>query len=357
MSFCSPEVDRLLYNVIQTYIKAEPVYTLVTRRDILELLRKVINVFRSEPVLLNLPSNIHVVGDLHGNFTDLLRIFQKVGYPPAANYLFLGDYVDRGNRSVEILLMLFALKLRYPQHIYLIRGNHENEHMSEYYGFRDEIETKYNYSMFFEFHRVFRELPLAALINKKIFCVHGGLSPEFTSFEDLLALEKPGEIEDPSIFLDFVWSDPREQEEDYKPSARRCGQYFGPKALEDFCQKTGVELVIRAHELCQHGYNFPFENTDNCLTVFSSSNYCERKNKAAIINVSRSLEVTMTQFEPLQNYDDPIRVILPQWLDYIIIEEMKVKMQEKEVFSEPNSEPDDERLKQSLEQAAVLLCD
>ncbi|EAX99335.1 Ser/Thr protein phosphatase, putative [Trichomonas vaginalis G3] len=349
MSSPLSEADNIIYKVLQCLMKeGSMIYSYLTRKEIVLMLQQVITIFRSEPILLKIPSNIHVVGDIHGNIMDLIRIFQKVGYPPQQKYLFLGDYVDRGNNSIEILLMLFALKIKYPEHIYLIRGNHENEHMSEYYGFRDEIESKYNYTLFYEFHRVFRQLPLACLISNKIFCVHGGLSPLFTSFEDFQALEKPGEIKDPSIFLDFIWSDPKDQPEDFKPSLRKCGQFFGQKALEDFCQKTSVELVLRAHELCQHGYDFPYANSDSCITVFSSSNYCDRQNKAAIVNVSKKLEVTITQFDPLKSEPNQVPIIFPEWLDYLMVSDIKSnKAEDKFNDSEPSSELDEKFTKET----------
>ncbi|EAY16362.1 Ser/Thr protein phosphatase, putative [Trichomonas vaginalis G3] len=332
----STSVDSIFYNTLLSRVnKDEKIQNYVSETEIQFILNEVSKIFQEESILLEIPAKLHVVGDLHGNVNDLVRIFQKVGYPPEQKYLFLGDYIDRGDYSIEVLLILFCLKIKFPSHVYMLRGNHEIVSMSSYYGFKDEIESKYNLKMFHEFHKVFKLLPLACLIQKKIFCVHGGLSPSFKSFKHLKSLDKPGDLDRPSMFLDFVWSDPKDQDEKYTPSKRRSGKYFNQKALNAFLRKTGVELVLRAHEFSPHGYDFPYKKTDACITVFSTSNYCGRNNKAAIINVSPTLEVTLTSFDPT-NGEQPI-IVFPQWVDYLMVQCVK---DTKDSISEPISEVD-----------------
>lgn len=329
------DVDKILYSSLKCRIKPSlKISSFVPKKDVVTLCGRVSELLNKENILIHLEPPLHVVGDLHGNVTDLLRILQTIGYPPHEKYLFLGDYVDRGHDSVEVLLILFCLKVKFPNDIYLLRGNHETQLMSTFYGFKDEIINKYSKSLFYEFHRVFNLMPLTALIQKKIFCVHGGLSPLFKSFTHLQKLEKPTDIDQPSMFLDFIWSDPKDGPTKFVPSNRRSGNYFNADALKAFLKKTGCELVLRAHEYCVHGYNFPYEKVDGCITVFSSSNYCDRMNKAAAINVSKTLEVTLTSFDPLSE-KNTFTMTFPEWLGQKMIEEL---IKERDSISEPSSE-------------------
>jgi protein phosphatase len=157
--------------------------------------------------LLRLSGGINVVGDIHGNIDDLIRIFEKFGYPPVADYLFLGDYVDRGEYSIEVLLLLFALKCKFPNHIYLVRGNHETYQISKVYGFLKECSDKFSACMFTQFNYVFQYLPIAAILEEKVFCVHGGISPDLLHVSDLDSMEKP-RLTLSGVFVDLLWSDP-----------------------------------------------------------------------------------------------------------------------------------------------------
>lgn len=151
--------------------------------DIKHLCTKSRELFISQPNLLELEAPIKICGDVHGQYYDLLRIFEYGGFPPEANYLFLGDYIDRGKQSIETVCLLLCYKIKYPENFFLLRGNHECAQINRIYGFYDECKRRYSIRLWRVFSDVFNCLPVAALIDEKIFCMHGGLSPELKNLD------------------------------------------------------------------------------------------------------------------------------------------------------------------------------
>ena len=146
------------FNILQTPIP---------ENQIRQLCLVVREVFLQQPMLLELEAPVHIAGDIHGQFQDLLRHFDKSGYPPDANYLFLGDYVDRGKESIETICLLFAYKIKYPENFFLLRGNHECAGLNRIYGFYDECKRKYSVKLWKSFVDVFNCLP----VGKDMKCV------------------------------------------------------------------------------------------------------------------------------------------------------------------------------------------
>jgi hypothetical protein len=171
-------VQSILRSQITPSIRFEE---LVSADLLLDLCDSVYSFLSAEPVLLRLSAPIVIVGDIHGNIPDLLRIFEECGYPPHQKYLFLGDYIDRGLHSIEVITLLFALKCKFPEHIYLLRGNHETFNISSVYGFSKECKKRFSDVVFTEFNSVFECLPIAAVVGRALFCVHGGISPALKS--------------------------------------------------------------------------------------------------------------------------------------------------------------------------------
>ena len=309
------EINSSIYSCIGSIAIGTPVTTEFSLEKAQKILDCSFDIFKKEPILLEIKPPIHIVGDLHGNYEDLLRIFQQKHFPPEEKYLFLGDFVDRGKRAVELLFLLFLLKIKFPDKIYLIRGNHETESVSSAYGFYDEVSKKYNGQLFYTFQRVFNCLPIAAVIGGKIFCIHGGLSPKMNLLSSFKSLKKPDNVDTMPFFVECLWSDPMDISSDFQKNDRGCGMFFSSKALSKFLEKNDLEIMIRAHEMCKDGYNFPYKNSDNCITVFSSSDYCQKKNKGAVLDVSEDLSIDAWVFQPLdQSKKSQIRITLPEFL-------------------------------------------
>ena len=162
----------------------------------------------SQPMLLELEAPLKICGDIHGQYTDLLRLFEYGGFPPEANYLFLGDYVDRGKQSLETICLLLCYKIQFPENFFILRGNHESAGINRIYGFYDECKRRYSIKLWKVFSEVFNCLPVSALVDEKILCMHGGLSPEMDNIQQIANLTRPTDVPDVGLLCDLLWSDP-----------------------------------------------------------------------------------------------------------------------------------------------------
>lgn len=169
--------------------------------EIKYLIEKSTSIVKDQKMLLELEAPIKVCGDIHGQYYDLLRIFEHCGLPGEHNYLFLGDYVDRGKQSLETISLLMAFKIKYPNKIFLLRGNHESSITNRIYGFYDECRRRYNVRLWKAFTDLFNYLPVSALIDDRIFCMHGGLSPDLKTTNQICELPRPTEIPDKGMLL------------------------------------------------------------------------------------------------------------------------------------------------------------
>jgi len=177
---------------------------------------------------------VTICGDIHGQFYDLIELFKVGGECPFTNYLFLGDFVDRGYYSVETFLLLLALKVRYPDRITLIRGNHESRQITQVYGFYDECLRKYGSVNVWRYcTEIFDYLSLSAIIEDKVFCVHGGLSPAINTLDQIRAIDRKQEVPHDGAMCDLMWSDP-EEIEGWGLSPRGAGYLFGGDVVGKF---------------------------------------------------------------------------------------------------------------------------
>ncbi|KAG9457527.1 hypothetical protein H6P81_002035 [Aristolochia fimbriata] len=295
-------------------------------------------IFMQEPTVLQLKAPVKVFGDLHGQFGDLMRLFDEYGFPSAAgdityiDYLFLGDYVDRGQHSLETITLLLALKIEYPEQVHLIRGNHEAADINALFGFRLECIERMGESdgiwAWTRFNQLFNYLPLAALIEKKIICMHGGIGRSINSVEQIEKLERPITMDAGSIILmDLLWSDPTENDsiEGLRPNARGPGLVtFGPDRVTDFCRRNKLQLIIRAHECVMDGFERFAQG--QLITLFSATNYCGTANNAgAILVVGRGLVVVPKLIHPLppplqSPETSPERVLEGTWMEELNIQ-------------------------------------
>jgi len=268
-------------------IKEEEVKSLCSRAR--EILVEESNVQRVDPP-------VTICGDVHGQFYDLKELFKQGDDCPQTNYLFMGDFVDRGFYSVETFLLLLALKVRYPDRITLIRGNHESRQITQVYGFYDECVRKFGTVNVWRYcTEIFDYLSLSAIISDTLFCVHGGLSPTISCLDEIRALDRKQEVPHDGPMCDLLWSDP-EEIEDWGVSPRGAGYLFGPEVVKRWNDVNNISLIARAHQLVMEGYKFMFGDT--LVTVWSAPNYCYRcGNIAAILELDEDLHRSFKIFE------------------------------------------------------------
>lgn len=301
----------------------------IRKEMILALIEECENILKSEPNLIRIRPPVKIFGNLHGQYIDLLRLFELWGEPSdepvhgdieCFDYLFLGDYIDRGTRSLEVICLLMALKVKYPDQIYLLRGHHEDKFVNSVYGFADECRNRLGEdpldprSVFSRMNKMFEYLPLAAVIEDKVLCVHGGIGNFWRLLEDIDALPKPIEIShevinsQQQILYDALWSDPCENERETgcKVNTFRdtMGQgnivKFGGDRLQRFLLENSLGMIIRSHECVMEG--FDRSTTGDCLTIFSATDYCGKyKNPAAILTINRNTAIVPKLIYPLNS--------------------------------------------------------
>jgi len=279
----------------------------IRKKDILKIIKISKKKFDQEGNILHTEDPLTIVGDIHGQFYDLIKLIKMCGSPKKRKYVFLGDYVDRGNFSIEVLLLLLSLKINFPGNILMLRGNHESKQMTSNFNFRKECLYKYDQEIYKSFIDLFNSLPLGCVINKRFITFHGGISPQLKSLEDLNKINRFKEPPGSGLFCDLLWSDPvekdsGEQRSEYIRNEKRgCSFTYGRKALTNFLARNKLGTLIRAHEVQIEGYKmFKWgEGTfPNLITLFSAPNYCDSyNNKGAVIKLSNdALNITQISF-------------------------------------------------------------
>ncbi|KAG7272678.1 hypothetical protein CRUP_008506 [Coryphaenoides rupestris] len=220
----------------------------LTENEIRGLCLKSREIFLSQPILLELEAPLKICGDVHGQYYDLLRLFEYGGFPPESNYLFLGDYVDRGKQSLETICLLLAYKVKYPENFFLLRGNHECASINRIYGFYDECKRRYNIKLWKTFTDCFNCLPVAAIVDEKIFCCHGGLSPDLQSMEQVRRVMRPTDVPDQGLLCDLLWADPDKDVLGWGENDRGVSFTFGADVVAKFLHKHDMDLICRAHQ-------------------------------------------------------------------------------------------------------------
>ena len=290
------EVDKIIEKMLAVKTKRDKTVKL-TETEIKGLCFRAKDILMGQPMLLELEAPLKIAGDIHGQYGDLLRLFDTCGYPPESNYLFLGDYVDRGSQSLEVICLLLALKVKYPENFFLLRGNHECASINRLYGFYDECKKRYNIKLWKVFTEVFNCLPVAGIIDDKIFCMHGGLSPELTKLDQIQRIMRPIEVPDTGLLCDLLWSDPSTDIKGWTEGDRGVSYTFGADVLSTFLQKQDLDLICRAHQVVEDGYEF-FGNKQ-LVTIFSAPNYCgDFDNNGAVMSVDQSLLCSFQILKP-----------------------------------------------------------
>ncbi|KAL7678002.1 hypothetical protein ACOME3_004230 [Neoechinorhynchus agilis] len=270
------------------------------------LLKAASRILRREPNVIEIDCPVVIVGDIHGQFYDLLNIIEKIDFVNE-NVLFLGDYVDRGYFSVEVLLYLCALKCRYPRTVRLLRGNHESRKLTSFFTFRHECLFKLNESCYDAACEMFNALPLAAVVNKQIFCVHGCISPHMTYVEDILLINRFVDVPKRGIMCDLLWADPVDQNKLIK------GEYAKNNELCD--QRNGLLGIIRAHQVPNEGFDPVMKSSSmksipDMLTLFSAPNYCDVYKNMGAIARHNGQSLTVSVFKQVEH-----PYVLPNFLN------------------------------------------
>ena len=263
------------------------------KSDAMLLIAKATEIFRREPNLISIQDPITVVGDIHGQYYDLLKILEIGGNPETTKYLFLGDFVDRGMFSFEVLLLLYSLKINYPNTIVMLRGNHESRQMTTMFSFRKECLYKHDLELYDAIMTSFDSLPLACVLNGSFLAVHGGVSPDLKTLKDINSINRLMEPPRSGLLCDLLWSDPVDSadgkiSEAYKQNETRgCSFFFGADATKKLLKDNDLMTIIRGHEVQKDGFKMQFWNGSDfpsVITIFSAPNYCDcYKNKGAII--------------------------------------------------------------------------
>ena len=300
--------------IIDEVIEGMKKKNFMSKLSVLRIILDIIKINMHEPSLIDIDlknENFNICGDIHGQFYDLLKIFNEFGYPSETNpYLFNGDFVDRGSFSVECIITLLCFKLLYPNHFYLARGNHESRNLNKVYGFEQEVNSKYDSAVYESFIRLFYSLSLAHCINHEILVVHGGLfSKDGVTLDDIRKIKRFREVPESGIMCELLWSDPSNINGRH-PSNRGVAITFGPDVVKNFLKNNKLIKLIRSHECKSEGY----EILGDVITVFSAPNYCDTMgNKGAIVQLKRK-NITIKQFTcawhpPVQSF-----AILNNWI-------------------------------------------
>ena len=318
---------------VQNYINKSKQLKLpiLPQKVLIDLLTDTLEIFRKEPILLKVEAPFVVVGDIHGHLLDLFRILSFFISPRHTKFLFLGDIVDRGEFSIECIILIFVLKILFPDKIYVIRGNHEFEELNANGGFHAEIRDTYgdiminnpeinnekgNFSkndgfeendsnqisfadfLIKKFTEVFNYMPIAAISDKFLF-LHGGIGPSLKTINDITEITRPIETFTTEVIKDIFWSDPTLSYPNFLPSTRGYGYYYGINVVTDFLLSNKIERIIRGHQCVDNGIEKIMGG--RVITVFSASNYCgDTNNKCGVLIVTTDKQLQEQYFEPLQ---------------------------------------------------------
>lgn len=263
--------------------KAKIVFPIVPLQVLRKLCDTAQKLFKAEPALLRLNGDTLIIGDLHGHIFDLFRTLGKLGLPPNRTYLFLGDLVDRGHFSTETVVLILTMKVIWPEHVFLIRGNHEFADMAKHGGFFAELSSLYNTRQAEEFiMKAFSYMPLAAIIGGNVLCVHGGLGPSLNDIKQLEEIQRPLNDYNDDLIQGLLWSDPAQFLDTFQESSRGIGYFFGHEALSSFLDSNKLQYMVRGHECVEKGIEAQLNR--RMFTVFGASNYCGRApNKSGVL--------------------------------------------------------------------------
>ncbi|KAJ9545654.1 hypothetical protein OSB04_025361 [Centaurea solstitialis] len=319
-------LDRIIERLIEVRSNKPGKLVQLSEAEIKQLCVASREIFINQPNLLELEAPIKICGkDQSNNFRSLyknlyirfatfhfslfrrhswtiqrlIETFRIRRFSSPSQLPFLGDYVDRGKQSLETICLLLAYKIRYPENFFLLRGNHECASINRIYGFYDECKRRFNVKLWKAFTDCFNCLPVAALVDDKILCMHGGLSPDLSNLDEIRNLQRPTAIPDTGLLCDLLWSDPSKDVRGWGMNDRGVSYTFGPDKVSEFLTKHDLDLVCRAHQVVEDGYEFFADR--QLVTIFSAPNYCgEFDNAGAMMSVDENLMCSFQILKPAE---------------------------------------------------------
>ena len=291
------QVDQIISKLLSPATQKKGVAGL-SATELAFLMDTSMEILKSQPALLELEAPIQICGDIHGQFTDLLRLFENCGFPPDANYLFLGDYVDRGKNGLECICLLFAYKVKYPENFFLLRGNHECASINRIYGFYDECKRRYNIKTWKKFQDVFNGCRSPPSSTRRSSASTPASRPTCRACPDQIRnIQRPTDVPDSGLLCDLMWSDPEADIAGWAENDRGVSYTFGADVVGKFLNKHDYDLVVRAHQVVEDGYEFFADR--QLVTIFSAPNYCgEFDNAGAVMAVDESLMCSFRILKP-----------------------------------------------------------
>lgn len=258
-----PQMYRKILNKILSFQQ-------LTFNEIQEICEKVIEVLIKESNLVDVSTPVLVCGNIHGQIFDLVEIFKKEGDPSKQKYIFLGDYVDRGEHSTECIFLLLIYKILYPYNIFLVRGYHEQKNVSKSYGLYDEVLKKYEIKVWRLLCEVFSFFNMGCIVDGRVFCVHGGISPKTLSLDKLKRIDR-FVLDTNEVYEDLMSSDPQE-ENGFRNNKRGIGYLYGGDVTNNFLECNDLTTIIRSHQFAFEGYKFHFADK-NVVTIWGAPDF------------------------------------------------------------------------------------
>jgi serine/threonine-protein phosphatase PP1 catalytic subunit len=297
MAKVPPEVGAVLRRLLddKDHKPGSPVR--ISQQSLATVCRLSKGVILADPLLVELGPPLHVIGDIQGEYDDLLRIFGKVGRPPDRKFLFLGDYVDGGTQGVETMALLLAYEVLHPSHVFLLRGSHEIADVNALHGFKTECVTRYSPRVWTMFNEVFDILPVAASIGHKIFACHAGMSPEITDLQFFETIQRPlANVTGP--IADLLWSDPDPDGGGWTTNKRGKVFCYGPADAHKFLDTLKFEILLKSHQMVNGGFEFPFEPDRCVVTIFSAPRGGAQDNNGAVMVINEDFECSFVSIKP-----------------------------------------------------------
>lgn len=299
-SSIAPRVDAIIQTLLaETEESVNSVKCLLQEEDVLFLIEQAQTLIQNEPILLELEPSIETVvaGDIHGQLHTMLKLFKEAGAPPSHRYVFIGDMVDRGLQSIETASLILAYKIKYPDFVYYVRGNHECAEISQIYGLRDEFKKKFGGTKAYtSMTKLFNYLPLAAVIGGKILCLHGGIFPEFKMLDQLKSIQRPADVKS-DFMTNLLWSRWEQDVDTFKESTRGNGMLFGLNAANEFLNENNLNRIIKANDFSQEG--IIRSPGDRVVSIFTAEDYEGSSNFGVYAVITKNLlHVLYTIYPP-----------------------------------------------------------